>query len=142
MATNALELGVDIGILDAVIMLGFPMGGIASFVSSPKSTHAVSYLYSGQRQQAGRAGRRARDALALYVADGSPVDHHYVQNPASLFDKAMDDLVVDLENSVIMEAHLQCASHEVPLAIEDEKYFGPLMKELCETKLSRDKEGW
>lgn len=54
----------------------------------------------------------------------------------------MDDLIIDLENSVILEAHLQCASHEVPLTAEDEKYFGSLTKELCETKLSKDKDGW
>ncbi|KAI0928397.1 hypothetical protein AcW1_005652 [Taiwanofungus camphoratus] len=124
-ATNALELGVDIGILDAVIMLGFPMGGIASF-----------------RQQAGRAGRRARDALAVFVADSFPVDQHYVNNPDELFDKHMNDLVIDLESKVILESHLQCAGHEMPLTLEDEKYFGPLMKELCEAHLIKDKDGW
>ncbi|KAL6309039.1 P-loop containing nucleoside triphosphate hydrolase protein [Sparassis latifolia] len=124
-ATNALELGVDIGVLDAVIMLGYPMGGIASF-----------------RQQAGRAGRRARDALAVFVADALPIDQHYVNNPDELFERPMEDLVIDVESKVILEAHLQCAGQEMPLSFEDEVYFGPLMKELCETRLVRDKEGW
>jgi DEAD/DEAH box helicase domain-containing protein len=62
-ATNALELGVDIGVLDAVIMVGFP-GTIASFVSRVLVA-ARSFLTLIQRQQAGRAGRRARDSLAL-----------------------------------------------------------------------------
>ncbi|THH32983.1 hypothetical protein EUX98_g1174 [Antrodiella citrinella] len=124
-ATNALELGVDIGVLDAVIMLGFPLGGIASY-----------------RQQAGRAGRRARDALAVYVADDFPMDQHYVAHPAELWEQTMDDLVVDLDSKVILEAHLQCAAHEMPLSVEDERYFGPLTKEICEQSLVKDKEGW
>ncbi|RPD79912.1 P-loop containing nucleoside triphosphate hydrolase protein [Lentinus tigrinus ALCF2SS1-7] len=124
-ATNALELGVDIGVLDAVIMLGFPMGGLASF-----------------RQQAGRAGRRARDALAVFVADALPVDQHYINNPEELFDRSTNDLMVDLDSKVILEAHLQCAAHEIPLTGEDEKYFGPNMKDICETKLEKDREGW
>ncbi|OJT01605.1 ATP-dependent helicase HRQ1 [Trametes pubescens] len=124
-ATNALELGVDIGVLDAVIMLGFPMGGLASF-----------------RQQAGRAGRRARDALAVFVADSLPVDQHFINHPEELFDRSTDDLMVDLDSKVILEAHLQCAGYEMPLTGEDEAYFGPSMKEICETKLIKDEEGW
>ena len=54
----------------------------------------------------------------------------------------MDDLIVDLQSKVILEAHLQCASHEMPLSIEDEVYFGPLMKDLCEAKLLKDADGW
>ncbi|KAH8108129.1 P-loop containing nucleoside triphosphate hydrolase protein [Cristinia sonorae] len=124
-ATNALELGVDIGVLDAVLMLGFPIGGIASY-----------------RQQAGRAGRRARDALAVYIADGFPVDMHYVTNPDDLWEKPTGDLIVDVDSKIILEAHLQCAAHEVPLTSEDEKYFGPLTKEICEKSLTKDADGW
>ncbi|KAF8556873.1 P-loop containing nucleoside triphosphate hydrolase protein [Imleria badia] len=123
-ATNALELGVDIGVLDAVIMLGFPYG-IANF-----------------RQQAGRAGRRTRDSLAVLVTDNLAIDQHYVQHPDDLFTKPMSDLVVDLDSKVILEAHLQCAAHEMPLCKDDDVYFGPLLGELCDAKLSRDKDGW
>ncbi|KAF8184950.1 P-loop containing nucleoside triphosphate hydrolase protein [Mycena galopus ATCC 62051] len=123
-ATNALELGVDIGVLDAVVMVGFP-GTIASF-----------------RQQAGRAGRRARDSLALYVAEGLPVDQYYVQNPQKLFDGQVDDLVVDLDNKILLEGHLQCAAQEMPICRADNSFFGPLMQELCETCLRADKDGW
>lgn len=49
--------------------------------------------------------------------------------------------MVDLESKVILEAHLQCAAHEMPLTSEDETYFGPSMKEICETKLE-NREGW
>ncbi|KAF8475426.1 P-loop containing nucleoside triphosphate hydrolase protein [Gautieria morchelliformis] len=124
-ATNALELGVDIGVLDAVIVLGFPMGNLASF-----------------RQQAGRAGRRARDSLAVLVTDNSPIDRHYAKHPEELFSEPTPDLVVDLENKVVLEAHLQCAGHEMPLSGDDEVYFGPLFREICETRLMKDNEGW
>ncbi|KAL1746966.1 P-loop containing nucleoside triphosphate hydrolase protein [Schizophyllum fasciatum] len=123
-ATNALELGVDIGALDAVIMLGFPMS-LASF-----------------RQQAGRAGRRFRDSLAVLVGYGDPLDQHYMENPEELFDGKIDDLIVDLDSKVVLEAHLQCAAHEMPLSLQDDIYFGPHMREICETRLSRDDDGW
>ena len=65
-----------------------------------------------------------------------------VTNPDELFDKPTDDLVVDLESKVVVEAHLQCAGHEMPVSLEDEVYFGPLMRELCETRLVKDSDGW
>ncbi|KAI0340501.1 DEAD/H helicase [Trametopsis cervina] len=124
-ATNALELGVDIGILDAVMMFGFPRGGVASF-----------------RQQAGRAGRRARDALAVFVASEYPVDRHYIAYPDELFDKPINELAIDLDSRVIIEAHLQCAGQEMPLCLDDAKYFGTQMKDICETSLKKDDDGW
>lgn len=63
-------------------------------------------------------------------------------HPDELYEKGVKDLVLDLESKPIVEAHLQCAAHEMPLRLEDEKWFGPLTKELCETKLSKDKDGW
>ncbi|KAH9030681.1 P-loop containing nucleoside triphosphate hydrolase protein [Lactarius pseudohatsudake] len=123
-ATNALELGVDIGVLDAVIVCGFPVS-VASF-----------------RQQIGRAGRRARDSLAIYVAEQSGTDSHYVAYPDDLFDKPTSDLVVNLESPVIIEAHLQCAALEMPLSSDDARWFGPLTKTICENNLVRDQEGW
>ncbi|TRM57588.1 P-loop containing nucleoside triphosphate hydrolase protein [Schizophyllum amplum] len=123
-ATNALELGVDIGALDAVIMLGFPMS-LASF-----------------RQQAGRAGRRSRDSLAVLVGYGDPLDQHYMEHPEELFDGKIDDLTIELESKVILEAHLQCAAHEMPISDQDDIYFGPHMREICERRLSKDDDGW
>ncbi|EKM82852.1 hypothetical protein AGABI1DRAFT_125317 [Agaricus bisporus var. burnettii JB137-S8] len=123
-ATNALELGIDIGALDIVIMLGFPMS-VASF-----------------RQQAGRAGRRVRDSLAIFVADPFPIDQYYVNHSEELFSHAMEDLVIDTESPVILEAHLQCAAHEMPIHREDKQYFGPLMPDICEKKLLKDRDGW
>ncbi|TFY81755.1 hypothetical protein EWM64_g2254 [Hericium alpestre] len=95
-----------------------------------------------KRQQIGRAGRRARDALAVLVSDGLMLDEHYVANPNELFDSPMDDLVIDLDSKSIIEAHLQCAAHEMPMSLEDEKWFGHWTKQLCQTKLVKDKEGW
>lgn len=76
------------------------------------------------------------------VADSLPIDQHYVQNPDELFSKSADDLIVDLESKVILEAHLQCAGQEMPLSSADSIYFGPLTQELCDTRLSRDADGW
>lgn len=70
------------------------------------------------------------------------MDQHYINHPEELFDRSTEDLMVDLDGKVILEAHLQCAAHEMPLTDEDEKYFGPNMKEICETKLEKDREGW
>ncbi|KAK0240550.1 P-loop containing nucleoside triphosphate hydrolase protein [Armillaria nabsnona] len=123
-ATNALELGVDIGALDAVIMLGFPLN--------------VSSL----RQQTGRAGRRSRDSLAILVAEALPVDQYYVNHPEDLFDKNPNDLFIDLDSKLTLEAHLQCAANEMPVSLKDQVYFGPLMVEVCKTRLIADDEGW
>ncbi|KAF8630367.1 hypothetical protein AX15_002931 [Amanita polypyramis BW_CC] len=123
-ATNALELGVDIGVLDVVIMLGFPMS-IASF-----------------RQQAGRVGRRSHNSLTILMAESFAIDRHYVNNPDELYDQEPDDLLVDLENKFILEAHLQCAAHEMPLSADDILYFGPQLLEICQAKLIKDRDGW
>ncbi|KAB5594441.1 P-loop nucleoside triphosphate hydrolase [Ceratobasidium theobromae] len=124
-ATNALELGVDIGTLDAVIVLGFPFG-LASL-----------------RQQMGRAGRRARDALTILVADQRPIDQHYVKHPEELFSENVGELHIDLDNKIMLESHLQCAAHEMPVhADHDQSYFGPSLPELCRSSLKRDSDGW
>ncbi|KZP01431.1 DEAD/H helicase [Calocera viscosa TUFC12733] len=124
-ATNALELGVDIGTLDAVIMLGFPFG-IASL-----------------RQQAGRAGRRSRDSLAILVGDALPIDQHYMLNPDEVFEKPTEPLIVDIANEGVLESHLQCAADELPIRLQDdEKYFGPSFQEICKSRLVCDQDGW
>jgi DEAD/DEAH box helicase domain-containing protein len=57
--------------------------------------------------------------------------------------KEMAELVVDLENKVILESHLQCAADEMPLSVEaDSQYFGPLLRTVCDTRLTKDTEGW
>ncbi|RDH25149.1 ATP-dependent helicase hrq1 [Aspergillus niger ATCC 13496] len=121
-ATNALELGVDIGSLDAVITLGFP------------------YSISNLRQQSGRAGRRNKDSLSILVGDRYATDQHYMRNPDELFTKPNTELQIDLSNDLILEAHLQCAAYEKPLSLAlDETYFGPQLPSLLETRLLQDK---
>ena len=95
-----------------------------------------------QRQQAGRAGRRSRDSLAVLVSDDLPIDRHYVSCPDELYSRSIDDLIVDVESKVIVEAHLQCAAHEMPLSKEDAVYFGASLGELCDSKLRKDQDGW
>ncbi|GKZ31745.1 hypothetical protein AbraIFM66950_000511 [Aspergillus brasiliensis] len=121
-ATNALELGVDIGSLDAVITLGFP------------------YSISNLRQQSGRAGRRNKDSLSILVGDRYATDQHYMRNPDELFTKPNTELQIDLSNDLILEAHLQCAAYEKPLSPDvDGVYFGPQLASLLATRLLRDK---
>lgn len=94
-ATSALELGIDIGSLDAVIMLGFP------------------YSISSLRQQSGRAGRRLKDSLTVLCCDPFPMDQHYARFPEDVFQQPDAALSVDLSNDFVLEAHLQCAAEEM-----------------------------
>lgn len=126
-ATSALELGIDIGTLDAVIMLGFP------------------YTISSLRQQAGRAGRRQKDSLAVLVGDPFPMDQHYMRNPEEIFTQPDTVLSVDLTNDFVLEGHLQCAAMEMPIQPhEDAKYFGDekTIQLLCNTRLEKDDESF
>lgn len=124
-ATTALELGVDIGSLDAVLTWGFP------------------YTISNLRQQSGRAGRRNKDSLSILVGDCFPTDQHFMQNPEELFTRPNCELQVDLDNMLVREGHIQCAAYEMPIRpIEDATYFGEDIKKLCEERLIRDETGF
>lgn len=107
-ATNALELGIDIGALDAVLMVGFP------------------FSIAALRQQSGRAGRRSQASLCILIGGGDPIDQHYMANPGLILTEPnLNGQEVMLDNSVIMENHLQCAAHELPINIlNDERFFG------------------
>ncbi len=106
-STNALELGIDVGTLDASILVGFP-GTIAS-------TH----------QQAGRAGRGRDQALTILVAYNDPIDQYLMHLPDYFFGRSVEHGVIDPENPYILASHLRCAAAELPLAAEDERLFGP-----------------
>ncbi|OJD14276.1 hypothetical protein AJ78_05353 [Emergomyces pasteurianus Ep9510] len=124
-ATNALELGVDIGSLDAVITHGFP------------------YSISNLRQQSGRAGRRNKDSVSILVGDSYATDQYYMRNPDELFTKPNCELQVDLRNELVLEGHVQCAAFEMPIRPdEDAEYFGPQLHELASTRLNRDMLGF
>jgi DEAD/DEAH box helicase domain-containing protein len=105
-ATNALELGMDVGDLDVTLHLGFP-GSVASL-----------------RQQAGRAGRRGQPSLALYVAFDSPLDQQLLRHPRrALFGRPVEAARVDPCNALLLRQHLACAAAEAPLVAADD---GPL----------------
>lgn len=99
--TNALELGIDIAGLDAVLLAGFP-GTVASFW-----------------QQAGRSGRRGQGALVMLIARDDPLDTYLVHNPAALLDKPLERVVIDPRNPYVLGPQLLCAAAELPLD-EDE----------------------
>ncbi|KAK5726498.1 ATP-dependent 3'-5' DNA helicase [Elasticomyces elasticus] len=123
--TNALELGVDIGSLDAVITVGFP------------------YTISNLRQQSGRAGRRNKDSLSVLIGDCFPTDQYYMQNPDEIFTKPNCELQVDLTNLLVLEGHIQCAAYEMPIrSDEDSAYFGKQLPELCESRMRKDDLGF
>ncbi|MBP1908977.1 DEAD/DEAH box helicase [Methanolobus bombayensis] len=106
-STNALELGIDIGGLDACIMDGFP-GTIMS-----------------ARQQAGRAGRGNKESIVTLVADSNALDQYYMRNPEDFFRRDCEEAVINVSNRYIQAGHLLCAARELPLKPEDKEYFGP-----------------
>jgi DEAD/DEAH box helicase domain-containing protein len=104
-ATNALELGIDIGSLDAVVMAGYP-GTIAS-----------------TWQRAGRAGRRQATSAAILVASSAPLDQYIVEHPDYFFDRPPEHAYINPDNLEILLGHLKCAAFELPL--RDGEKFGP-----------------
>ena len=112
-STNALELGIDVGTLDASILLGFP-GTIAS-----------------TWQQAGRAGRGLQQALTVLVAYNDPIDQYLMHHPEYFFGRPVEHGVIDPQNPYILAGHLGCAAAELPLAPEDAALFGPRAEEIA-----------
>ncbi len=105
-ATSALELGIDVGGLDAVVLNGFP-GTLASM-----------------RQQVGRAGRTTRRAAAVLIAGDDQLDQWYARHPAELLDRPAEAVVVNPANPFVARAQIACAAHELPLTHTDDRYFG------------------
>src|SRR5437764_4932703 len=104
-ATNALELGIDIGSPDAVVMAGYP-GTIAS-----------------TWQRAGRAGRRQSASIAGLVASSAPLDQYIIEHPEYFFDRPPESAHINPDNLEILLSHLKCAAFELP--IRDGERFGP-----------------
>jgi DEAD/DEAH box helicase domain-containing protein len=129
-ATNALELGIDIGSLDAAVLTGYP------------GTRASMW------QQAGRAGRRRDESLAVLVAQDDPLDQYLAQHPDELFERPSEAAVIDPTNPYVLEPHLRCAAREFPLTDEEATtFFGPkaidALERLAEQELVKHrKERW
>jgi len=123
-STNALELGIDIGFLDATISSGFP-GTISSF-----------------KQQIGRSGRGTDLSISTLVPMQNPLDLFYIHNPDKLFGPIQEEILITLSNKYILKNHVCCASKEIPLSTDDYKKFGIQDKNLfiaCLDDLVSDK---
>ena len=105
-ATNALELGMDIGGLDATVLTGYP-GSVAS-----------------AWQQAGRGGRRGEASLAVLVARDDPLDQYLMRHPEFFHGRPMEHALIAPDNPYVLAPHLLCAAHEFPLTLGDRAYFG------------------
>ncbi|MFQ5865989.1 MAG: DEAD/DEAH box helicase [bacterium] len=112
-STNALELGIDIGQLQAAVMAGYP-GTIAS-----------------AWQQAGRAGRRAEASVAVLVASSAPIDQYIVNHAEYFFGKPPESGVVDPDNLIILLDHIKCGAFELPFE-ENEKFGVETTREILE----------
>jgi DEAD/DEAH box helicase domain-containing protein len=129
-STNALELGIDIGSLDAVIISGYP----GTMVST--------------RQQAGRAGRKGEASLAILVAQANPLDQYFMRHPGQFFSRSHEHAIVDTANPYIVSGHMLCAAAELSLKDDtDRTFFGdlyiPLRSELASQNLIKQTaRGW
>jgi len=113
-STNALELGIDIGSLDACIIVGYP-GTVASLW-----------------QQAGRAGRGLDESMVFLIGLNSPTDQYLMTHCRYLFDQSPEQAVVDPDNPHIAVDHIRCAAYELPLRSDEAELFGPYAEVVLE----------
>lgn len=113
-STSALELGIDIGGLDACLLVGFPGTMLSTW------------------QRAGRVGRSSRPALLALVGMEDALDLYFLAHPREFFDRPPERLLLDEANPAILKSHLVCAAAELPLSAADEPYFGPALERLVE----------
>jgi len=110
-ATNALELGIDVGGLDAAVLTSFP-GTISAF-----------------RQQSGRAGRSRDESLVALVGGDDALDQYFMIHPSELFTRPPEAAVINPANPFVLEAHVACAANELPLDPEDREILGEGLEE-------------
>ena len=118
--TNALEMGIDIGGLDGIIMAGFPDSMMSAW------------------QRIGRAGRSwDADAFVLYYSRNNPLDRFYVANLNGFLQKPLDDLVVNFENEDLVEKHLPSLLFETPDTVESDELLGSTMYSAAQDKIKK-----
>jgi DEAD/DEAH box helicase domain-containing protein len=124
-ATNALELGIDVGLLDAVISVGFP-GTVASL-----------------RQQWGRAGRRGH-GVAVLVATEDALDQYFMREPAKLLGRRVEAAILDHENPRVLAGHVRAAAYEAPVDADDAEILGARALEAAaaDPELRRTRRGY
>lgn len=120
-STNALELGIDIGGLDACLIVGFP-GSVA-----------------GTWQQAGRAGRGSSESVVFLIGHNSPIDQYLMNHPRYFFDQPSEHAVIDPNNPHIVLGHLRAAAFELPIRVREEREFGEFAPALIEI-LAEDRQ--
>jgi DEAD/DEAH box helicase domain-containing protein len=109
--TSALELGIDVGHLDATVLVGYP-GTIASMW-----------------QQAGRAGRGEGESLTVLIGLNNPLDQYFMHHSSELYDRSHEAALCDPANPYVLIQHLPCAAYEAPLTLDDEELFGGSSKD-------------
>lgn len=120
-ATNALELGIDVGDMDVCLIAGYP-GTIAS-----------------TWQQAGRVGRRERPSLVIFIAVANPLDQYFLRHPEVFFDKPTESALIDTANPYLLLGEARCAAQELPLSPRDLSLWDPVLLDLL-TILEEDGE--
>lgn len=128
-ATNALELGIDVAGLDAVVIAGFPP------------------TLSAFWQQAGRAGRRGTDAAVSVIAGENPLDGYLLDHPEQVFSGAVEASILHPDNPYVLGPHLAAAAQELTLTEADQRFFGPTMPTIVDRLatqgvLRRRAQGW
>ncbi len=110
-STSALELGIDVGGLDACVLVGFP----GTMIST--------------RQRMGRVGRGGQPSMAILVGLNDALDQYFMNHPESFFEKVTERALIPIDNPVVMAAHYACAAAELPLDKGDARFFGPAYEE-------------
>ncbi|MFB6283558.1 MAG: DEAD/DEAH box helicase [Halobacteria archaeon] len=113
-STTALEVGINVGGIDATLLSGYPGSKV------------------GFWQQVGRSGRRSRDALSVLVAQNDSINQYIVRNPSYLFEGDVEDAVVDVDNNHVFTDHMLAAAREQPLTLDDTEFFGERLESVVE----------
>ncbi len=119
-ATTALELGIDIGDLDATVLTGYP-GSIAS-----------------TWQQAGRSGRRTGESISFLIGLDNPLDQYFMRHPKSLFGKNFENATTNPDNPHVLKSHMLCTAWELPLTEGDEQFWGNSFAEVRDELVKED----